>query len=160
MRRKAMQSIVMAVVLAAVLVLTGLPQADAKQVAAASLKQLAALNAATVKLAADGSGNVLATAICILSSTNQNITKLGACGSDDILCKSGVLLDSLLDILVCINPDDPNLALYQCVSDAIVALAQIKSTCGDDQACVLGKVVPEVLNLVDCFGQESTAAAK
>ena len=160
MKRNTVKSIAMALVLAAVLVVTGLPGAQAKQVAIANQKQVAALNAAALKLAANDSGNALTAAICILSATNQNITRLNACNDDDVVCKSGVLLDSLLDILVCINPDDPNLALMQCVSDAIVALAEVKSVCGDDQACALQKIVPEVLNLVSCFGQESTAAAQ
>jgi len=152
MKRKAMKPIVVALVLAAVLVLTGLPEAQSKQIAAVNLKQVAALNAATAKLAADSSGNALTTAICILTATSQNITRLNAC-SDDIVCKSGVLLDSLLDVLVCINPDDPNLATYECISNAVVALAEIKTSCNGDQACAWGKIIPVVVSLSSCFGQ-------
>ena len=152
MRSKAIKTIVMAVVLAAVLVVTGLPEAQSKQIAAGNLKQLAALNAATSKLAANGSGSGLTTAICILNAANLSITDLNAC-NDDVVCKSGVLLDALLDILVCINPDDPNLALFQCISNAVVDLADIKTTCNGDQACAWQKIIPVVVSLSTCFGQ-------
>jgi hypothetical protein len=156
MRRKAMKPIVIAVVLAAVLVLTGLPQA---QSASVNLKQLAALNAKTSTQAATAAGDPLAVGICILSAANQNLAKLNAC-NDDIVCKSAVLLDALLEILVCTNPDDQNLALYECISNAIVAIAEIKSTCGEDRACSLPKIIPVVLGLANCFGQGNTTAGK
>ncbi|MCX5902438.1 MAG: hypothetical protein NTV89_02990 [Proteobacteria bacterium] len=156
MRCKTMKPIVMAVVLVAVLVLTGLPQA---QSASVNLKQLAALNAKTTTQAATAAGDPLAVGICILSAANQNLTKLNSC-NDDLACKSAVLLDALLDTVVCINPDDPNLALLECISNAVVALADIKTTCNGDRACSLPKLIPVILNLTNCFGEGNTTAGK
>ena len=144
-----MKTIVMAVVLVAVLVVIGLPQA---QSASVNLKQLAALKTKTSTQAATTAGDPLTVGICILSAANQNVTKLNAC-NDDLACKSAVLLDALLDTVVCINPDDPNLALFECISNAVVALAEIKTTCGEDQACAWQKIIPVVLSLGNCFGQ-------
>jgi len=149
MRRKAMKPIVIAVVLAAVLVLTGLPQV---QSASINLKQLAALNTKTSTQATIAAGDPLTVGICILSAANQNLNKINSC-NDDLACKSAVLLDALLDTVVCTNPDDPNLATYQCISDAVVALAEIKTTCNGDQACAWQKIIPVVLSLGNCFGQ-------
>lgn len=149
MRSKPMKPIVMAAVFAAVLFIIGLPPA---QSASVNLKQLTVLKAATSKVAANSSGDALTAAICILNATNQNLTSLNAC-NDDIVCKSGVLLDALLDVLVCLNPDDPNLALYQCISNAVVDLAEIKTACNGDQTCVWQKIIPVVVSLSSCFGQ-------
>jgi len=144
MKSRKAKSIVMLAVLLAVLAITGLPRAQA-----AALSNLKPLGNASTQASGDG----LTAGICILNSANQNLSRLNACG-DDIVCRSAVLLDALLDILLCTNPDDPNLALYACISDAIVAVAEIKSTCGDDRACALQQVIPVVLNLANCFGQE------
>ena len=156
MRCKAMKPIVMAVVLVAVLVVIGLPQAQSAPV---NLKQLAALNTKTSTQAVTAAGDPLTVGICILTAANQNVTKLNAC-NDDIVCKSAVLLDALLDILVCTNPDDPNLALLECISNAVVALADIKTTCNGDRACSLPKLIPVILNLTNCFGEGNTTAGK
>ena len=146
----------MLAVLLAVLAITGLPQA---QSASINLKQLAALNTKTSNLATTAAGDPLTVGICILSAANKNLTKLNSC-NDDLACKSAVLLDALLDTVVCINPDDPNLALLECISNAVVALAEIKTTCGGDRACSLPKLIPVILNLTTCFGDGNTTVGK
>jgi hypothetical protein len=140
-------------VLLAVLAIAGLPQA---QSASVNLKQLAALN---TKTSTQASGDGLAVGLCILSAANQNLSKLDACG-EDIVCRSAILLDALLDTLVCTNPDDPNLELYACISDTIVAVAEIRATCAGDRACSLPKLIPVILNLTNCFGGENTVSGK
>jgi hypothetical protein len=149
MKSRKTKSIVMLAVLLAVLAITGLPQA---QSASVNLKQLAALNTKTSTQATTAAGDPLTVGICILSAANQNLTKLNSC-NDDLACKSAVLLDALLDTVVCINPDDPNLALLECISNAVVALAEIKTTCNGDQACAWQKIIPVVVSLGTCFGQ-------
>jgi hypothetical protein len=149
MKRKT-KSIVMLTVLLAVLAVTGLPQAQA-----AALSNLRPLK----NVSTQESGDALTVGLCILSAANQNLGKLDACG-EDIVCRSAILLDTLLDTLLCTNPDDPNLALYACISDAIVDVAEIRSTCGDDRACSLPKLIPVILNLTNCFGQGDITAGK
>ena len=156
MKSRKTKSIVMLAVLLAVLAITGLPQA---QSASINLKQLAALNTKTSNLATTAAGDPLTVGICILSAANKNLTKLNSC-NDDLACKSAVLLDALLDTVVCINPDDPNLALLECISNAVVALAEIKTTCGGDRACSLPKLIPVILNLTTCFGDGNTTVGK
>ena len=143
----------MLAVLLAVLAIAGLPQA---QSASINLKQLAALN---TKTSTQATGDGLTVGLCILSTANQNLAKLNACG-EDIVCRSAILLDALLDTLVCTNPDDPNLELYACISDTIVAVAEIRATCAGDQACSLPKFIPVILNLANCFGDENTASGR
>lgn len=133
----------MVTVLLAVLAITGLPQAQAGVLS--NLKTSG--NAST-----QASGDALTVGLCILSSASQNLGRLDACG-DDMVCRSAIILDALLDAVVCTNPDDPNLALYACISDAVVAIAEIKSTCGDDRACALQELIPVILSLTSCFGQ-------
>jgi hypothetical protein len=148
MKSRKTKSIVMLTVLLAVLAVTGLPQAQAAVLN--NLKQLG--NASTQE-----AGDALTVGLCILSAANQNLAKLDACG-EDIVCRSAILLDTLLETLLCTNPDDPNLALYACISDAIVEIAEIRSTCGDDRACALQKLIPVVINLTNCFGQDTITA--
>jgi hypothetical protein len=143
----------MLAVLLAVLAIAGLPQA---QSASVNLKQLAALN---TKTSIQESGDALTVGLCILNAANQNLGKLDACG-EDIVCRSAILLDALLDTLVCTNPDDANLALYACISDTIVDVAEIRATCGEDRACSLPKLIPVILNLTNCFGQQTVASGK
>jgi hypothetical protein len=143
MKSRKTRSIVILAGLLAVLAITGLPQAQAGVLS--NLKTSG--NAST-----QATGDALTVGLCILSSANQNLSKLDACG-DDMVCRSAIILDALLDTVVCTNPDDPNLALYACISDSIVAVAEIKSTCGDDRACALQKLIPVILNLTNCFGQ-------
>ena len=153
MRSKAMKPIVMAVVLAAALVITGLPQAQSAQIATGSLQQLeAALNGNTSTQAATSAGNVLTDVTCIVTAATQDISKINACNNDPA-CKAGAILDTLVDVLKCINPNDPNLALYQCISKAVVDLTGIKTTCNGDQACVLENTIQAVVSLANCFGQ-------
>jgi len=153
MKSRKTKSIVMLAVLLAVLAIAGLPQA---QSASVNLKQLAALN---TKTSTQATGDGLTVGICILSAANQNLNKLNSC-NDDLACKSAVLLDALLDTMVCINPDDPNLALLECISNAVVALAEINTTCGGDRACSLPKLIPVILNLTNCFGDGNTTVGK
>jgi hypothetical protein len=153
MKSRKTKSIVMLAVLLAVLAIAGLPQA---QSASVNLKQLAALN---TKTSIQESGDALTVGLCILNAANQNLGKLDACG-EDIVCRSAILLDALLDTLVCTNPDDANLALYACISDTIVAVAEIRATCGEDRACSLPKFIPVILNLSNCFGDENTASGR
>ena len=153
MKSRKTKSIVMLAVLLAVLAIAGLPQA---QSASINLKQLAALN---TKTSTQATGDGLTVGLCILSTANQNLAKLNACG-EDIVCRSAILLDALLDTLVCTNPDDPNLELYACISDTIVAVAEIRATCNEDRACSLPKLIPVILNLASCFGDENTASGR
>ena len=153
MKSRKTKSIVMLAVLLAVLAIAGLPQA---QSASVNLKQLAALN---TKTSTQATGDGLTVGLCILSTANQNLAKLNACG-EDIVCRSAILLDALLDTLVCTNPDDQNLELYACISDTIVAVAEIRATCAGDQACSLPKFIPVILNLANCFGEENTASGR
>jgi hypothetical protein len=153
MKSRKTKSIVMLAVLLAVLAIAGLPQA---QSASINLKQLTALN---TKTSTQATGDGLTVGLCILSAANQSLAKLDACG-EDIVCRSAILLDALLDTLVCTNPDDPNLELYACISDTIVAVAEIRATCAGDQACYLPKLIPVILNLANCFGDENTASGR
>ena len=153
MKSRKTKSIVMLAVLLAVLAIAGLPQA---QSASINLKQLAALN---TKTSTQATGDGLTVGLCILSTANQNLAKLNACG-EDIVCRSAILLDALLDTLVCTNPDDQNLELYACISDTIVAVAEIRATCAGDRACSLPKLIPVILNLANCFGEENTASGR
>jgi len=145
MKSRKMKSIGMAAVLLAVVTVTGLPGAQAGVLSNLNPSG----NAST-----QASGDALTVGICILNAANQNLGQLETC-EDDLVCRSAVLLDVLMEILLCTNPDDPNLALYACISDAIVDVAEIKGTCGEDRACALQAIIPVILNLTNCFGQQS-----
>ena len=145
MKSRKTKSIVMFTVLLAVFAVTGLPRAHA-----ASLNNIMQIG----NVSTQASGDALTVGLCVLNAANQNLSKLDACG-EDIVCRSALLLDTLLETLLCTNPDDPNLALYACISDAIVEVAEIRSTCGDDRACSLPKLIPVILNLTNCFGQQN-----
>jgi hypothetical protein len=143
MKSRKTKSIVMLTVLLAVLAIAGLPQAQAA--ALNNLKQLG-------NVSTQASGDALTVGLCILNAANQNLGNLDACG-EDMVCRSAIILDALLDTVVCTNPDDPNLALYACISDAIVDVAEIRTSCNGDRACALPKLIPVILNLTNCFGQ-------
>ena len=151
MNCKAMKAIFMIVTVLVVLVLVGLPQAQSRELKLGNLQQLAALN---VKTAAQSGNNAaaLATGECLLTAANDNLSKLTACGNDSV-CTATVLLDTILEILTCNDPNNKNLALFACVSDALVNVEEIKATCAGDNTCALQKILPVVLNLGTCLKQ-------
>ncbi len=157
MRSNTMKTIYMIVILLVVLVLTGLPQAQSRVLKLGNLQQLAVLNGKTA-VQAENNAATLAAGECLLNAATENLSKLTACG-DDTACKSTVLLDTILEILICNNPDNKNLAVFACVVDALVDVAEIQATCAGDNTCAIQKILPVVLNLGTCINQGNGAPA-
>jgi hypothetical protein len=141
MHRKEKKIIFMAVVLLAILVFSGLPPAQSRELSLDNLKQLA------------GNGEVLAdpeAAQCILAAAVAQFPALNACG-DDVTCKATLAASLLLDVLVCANPDNESLVFFDCILDPIIALSEVSSLCGDDRLCLVQNALPVVLELSGCL---------
>ncbi len=157
MKSNTMKTIFMIVTLLVVLVLAGLPHAQSRELKLGNLQQLAVLNG---KTAVQSGNNVAALAAgeCLLNAAKDNLGKLTACG-DDAVCKAVVLLDTILEVLTCNDPNNQNLAVFACVSDALVEVEQIKATCAGDNTCAIQKILPVVLTLGTCINQGNGAPA-
>ena len=141
MHYKEKKMILMAVALLAILVFSGLPPAQSRELSPGNIKQLAGSGAADLDPAA---------AQCILAAAVAQLPALNACG-DDVTCKAALAASLLLDVLVCANPENEDIAFFACIVDPIIALAEVSTLCGDDRVCLVQKTLPVVLELSGCL---------
>jgi hypothetical protein len=91
-----------------------------------------------------------AAAQCILQAAVAQLVTLYNCG-DDATCKSKAVVSLVLDSLLCVNPDNKNLAFVECIVEPILELSELSTQCGGDRACLVQQGLPVVLQLVDCI---------
>jgi type II secretory pathway pseudopilin PulG len=143
MRSKKVQFILMTAVIAALLV------SLAPQVSQAANAQNQALeNAITQALATSAEGDPSAVQ-CILNTVIADLGELSAC-NNDATCKANVAVDMVLNILLCINPENNNVGLLSCILDPLIDLFQINATCGSDRWCRIQKTIAVGVELMNC----------
>jgi hypothetical protein len=144
MRGKKVQFILMTAIIAALLV------SLAPQVSQAGNAQKQALdNAITQALATSAEGDPTA-GQCILTTVIEDLGELSACG-EDATCKASVTVSMVLDVLLCINPENNNVELLSCILGPLTKLSQINATCGTDRWCRIQKTIAISVEFMTCL---------
>jgi hypothetical protein len=144
MRGKKVQFILMTAIIAALLV------SLAPQVSQAGNAQKQALdNAITQALATSAEGDPTA-GQCILTTVIEDLGELSACG-EDATCKASVTVSMVLDVLLCINPENNNVELLSCILDPLIDLYEINGLCGNDRLCRIQKTIAIGVEFMNCL---------
>ena len=144
MRGKKVQFILMTAIIAALLV------SLAPQVSQAGNAQNQALdNAIKQALATSAEGDPTA-GQCILNTVIADIGELSACG-DDGTCKANVAVSMVLDVLLCINPENNNVELLDCILGPLVEFSEINGLCGNDRLCRIQKTITIGVEFLNCL---------
>ena len=120
----------MAVVISALIVSVATPMAQAATVTPNALNDPAALQ-------------------CVVNALIADLGALSAC-ADDGACKANEAVGLVLDVLLCINPENNNVGLLSCILDPLIDLFQINATCGSDRWCRIQKTIAVGVELMNC----------
>jgi len=131
MRSKRVQRILMAVVISAMIVSVAPFQAQAGTVASSALSDPAALQ-------------------CVVNALIADLGALSAC-ADDGACKANEAVGLVLDVLLCINPENNNVELLSCILGPLTKLSQINATCGTDRWCRIQKTIAVSVEFMTCL---------
>ena len=131
MRSKKVQRILMAVVISAMMVSVAPLQAQAGTVASSALSDPAALQ-------------------CVVNTVIADLGALSAC-ADDGTCKANEAVGLVLDVLLCINPENNNVELLSCILGPLIKLSQINATCGNDRWCRIQKTIAISVEFMNCL---------
>jgi hypothetical protein len=131
MRSKKTTGILMAVVISALIVSVATPMAQAATVTPNALNDPAALQ-------------------CVVNAVIADLGAISACG-DDGACKANAAVDMVLDVLLCINPENNNVELLSCILDPLTDLSQINATCGADRWCRIQKTIAVSVEFMTCL---------
>ena len=131
MRSKRVQRILMAVVISAMIVSVAPLQAQAGTVASSALSDPAALQ-------------------CVVNALIADLGALSAC-ADDGACKANEAVGLVLDVLLCINPENNNVELLSCILGPLTKLSQINATCGTDRWCRIQKTIAISVEFMTCL---------
>jgi hypothetical protein len=131
MRSKKVQRILMAVVISAMIVSVAPLQAQAGTVASSALSDPAALQ-------------------CVVNALIADLGALSAC-ADDGACKANEAVGLVLDVLLCINPENNNVELLSCILGPLTKLSQINATCGTDRWCRIQKTIAISVEFMTCL---------
>ena len=131
MRSKKVQRILMAVVISAMIVSVAPLQAQAGTVASSALSDPAALQ-------------------CVVNALIADLGALSAC-ADDGACKANEAVGLVLDVLLCINPENNNVELLSCILGPLTKLSQINATCGTDRWCRIQKTIAVSVEFMTCL---------
>ena len=144
MRGKKVQFVLMTAIIAALLV------SLAPQVSQAGNAQKQALdNAIKQALATSAEGDPTA-GQCILNTVIADIGELSAC-ADDGTCKANVAISMVLDVLLCINPENNNVELLDCILGPLVEFSEINGLCGNDRLCRIQKTITIGVEFLNCL---------
>jgi len=144
MRGKKVQFILMTAIIAALLV------SLAPQVSQAANAQNQALeNAITQALGTSAEGDPTA-GQCILSAVITDLGEISAC-QENASCKANAAVDMVLDILICINPENTNAELLACILDPLIDFSEINGLCGTDRLCRLQKTLAAGVEFMNCI---------
>lgn len=131
MRSKRVQRILMAVVISAMIVSVAPLQAQAGTVASSALSDPAALQ-------------------CVVNALIADLGAISAC-ADDGACKANEAVGLVLDVLLCINPENNNVELLSCILGPLTKLSQINATCGTDRWCRIQKTIAVSVEFMTCL---------
>ena len=131
MRTKKVQGVLMAVVISALIVSIGSPMAQAATVTPNALNDPAALQ-------------------CVINAVISDLGAISAC-ADDGACKANEAVGLVLDVLLCINPENNNVELLSCILDPLTDLSQINATCGADRWCRIQKTIAVSVEFMTCL---------
>ena len=131
MRSKRVQRILMAVVISAMIVSVAPLQAQAGTVASSALSDPAALQ-------------------CVVNALIADLGAISAC-ADDGACKANEAVGLVLDVLLCINPENNNVELLSCILGPLTKLSQINATCGTDRWCRIQKTIAISVEFMTCL---------
>ena len=131
MRSKKVQCILIAAVISAMIVSVAPLQAQANTVASSALSDPAALQ-------------------CVINAVISDLGALSACG-DNGACKANVATDMVLDVLLCIDPNNNNVELLSCILGPLTKLSQINATCGTDRWCRIQKTIAISVEFMTCL---------
>ena len=131
MRSKKVQRILMAVVISAMIVSVAPLQAQAGTVASSALSDPAALQ-------------------CVVNALIADLGAISAC-ADDGACKANEAVGLVLDVLLCINPENNNVELLSCILGPLTKLSQINATCGTDRWCRIQKTIAISVEFMTCL---------
>ena len=131
MRSKKVQSILMAVVISAMIVSIAPLQAQAGTVASSAVSDPATLQ-------------------CVVNALIADLGAISAC-ADDGACKANEAVGLVLDVLLCINPENNNVELLSCILGPLTKLSQINATCGTDRWCRIQKTIAISVEFMTCL---------
>jgi len=131
MRSKKARGILMAVVISALIVSVATPMARAATVTPNALNDPAALQ-------------------CVVNALIADLGALSAC-ADDGACKANEAVGLVLDVLLCINPENNNVELLSCILGPLTKLSQINATCGTDRWCRIQKTIAVSVEFMTCL---------
>jgi hypothetical protein len=131
MRSKKAQRILMAVVISAMIVSVAPLQVQAGTVASSALSDPAALQ-------------------CVVNALIADLGAISAC-ADDGACKANEAVGLVLDVLLCINPENNNVELLSCILGPLTKLSQINATCGTDRWCRIQKTIAISVEFMTCL---------
>jgi len=131
MRSKKVQRILMAVVISAMIVSVAPLQAQAGTVASSALSDPAALQ-------------------CVVNALIADLGAISAC-ADDGACKANEAVGLVLDVLLCINPENTNAELLACILDPLINFSEINGLCGNDRLCRLQKTLAAGVEFMNCL---------
>ncbi len=131
MRSKKATGILMAMAVSALIVLIASPMAQAGTVTSTALNDPAALQ-------------------CVISAVISDLGAISACG-DDGACKANEAVSLVLDVLLCINPENNNIELLSCILSPLTKLSQINDTCGTDRWCRIQKTIAVSVEFMTCL---------
>ena len=86
---------------------------------------------------------------CILNAALSGIADFSVC-EEDSACIASTLFMMAIDILVCANPEDSNMAFIACLSDAVMEMLELGLLCDGDHLCLIQNILPVVLNIISC----------
>lgn len=91
---------------------------------------------------------------CLVATAMSAYTDLAACKNDQA-CSSEVLYSSVLDAILCINPEADNIDLLACTSDAVASYIEQTGACGSkDKLCQVLNLITLFKGFSGCFGQQ------
>ncbi len=131
MRSKKVQFILMAAVISAMIVSFAPIQAQAGTVTSSALSDPAALQ-------------------CVVNALIADLGAISAC-ADDGACKANDAVGMVLDVLLCINPENNNVELLSCILGPLTKLSQINATCGTDRWCRIQKTIAISVEFMTCL---------
>jgi hypothetical protein len=131
MRSKKVQFVLMVAVISAMIVSVAPIQAQAGTVTSSALSDPAALQ-------------------CVVNALIADLGALSAC-ADDGACKANEAVGLVLDVLLCINPENNNVELLSCILGPLTKLSQINATCGTDRWCRIQKTIAVSVEFMTCL---------
>jgi len=131
MRSKKVQFVLMVAVISAMIVSVAPLQAQAGTVTGSALSDPAAVQ-------------------CVVNALIADLGAISACGNDGA-CKANEAVSLVLDVLLCIDPENNNVELLSCILGPLTHLSQINATCGTDRWCRIQKTIIVSVEFMACL---------